>query len=113
MITHDTDLLDRPLTATYTRPGATPGTVEAAETLFDDGKVQIGLWECTPGEFPTAKDGTTEASQILAGEATLRADDGTEVHVRAGDSVVTPDGWRGIWIVHATTRKVYTTWATT
>jgi hypothetical protein len=112
MMVHATDLLARELPSLGTRPGATPGTVEAAETFFDDGTLQIGLWECTPGEFPTVKDGVNESAQILSGSATLRHDDGTETHLRAGDAAVTPDGWRGTWTVHETMRKIYTVWAT-
>jgi uncharacterized cupin superfamily protein len=112
MITHASDLLDRALPSIGTREGAAPGTVEAAETFFDDGTLQIGLWECTPGEFPTAKVGTNESAQILSGSATLRRDDGTETLVHPGDTVVTPDGWRGTWTVHQTMRKIYTVWST-
>jgi uncharacterized cupin superfamily protein len=111
-IAHATDLMSRELSPIPLRPGAAPGTDESIVTLYDDGTVHVGLWECAPGEFPTAKDGVTEAMQILSGSATLHGEDGTEVRVGAGDSVVTPDGWRGTWTVHETIRKVFTLWPT-
>lgn len=112
MTVHATGLAARDLPSLGLRPGAEPGTIEAAETLFQDETVEVGIWECAPGRFPTAKAGVGEVAQILVGSATLTHEDGTETTVRAGDTVVTPDGWRGTWTVHETVRKVYTVWRT-
>jgi uncharacterized cupin superfamily protein len=102
------DLLELELASIGRRATATAGDPqESVRELYADGTVQIGLWECTPGQFGTAKDGVSETSHILAGAATLRGDDGAVAEVRAGDVVTTPDGWRGSWTVTATMRKLY------
>ena len=112
-LVHEQDLRSLPLESTGPRAGATSGTPEeSARELFNDGRVQIGVWACTPGAFPAAKDGITEHMHILDGDATLHSDDGTSVELRAGVSVVTPDGWTGRWEVRQTVRKIYTIWST-
>ncbi len=109
---HET-LLDVPLTVDGPRAGATVGEpVESSRTLYADEHCEIGLWSCTPGEFPGAKDGIGEHMLILAGDATVTGADGTTVELRAGVSFVMPDGWRGTWKVRETIVKQYTIWQT-
>ena len=36
--------------------------------------MEIGVWECTPGSFPSAKDGISEVMQFVSGEATIVGD---------------------------------------
>ncbi|MEA2485870.1 MAG: uncharacterized protein QOD46_981, partial [Actinomycetota bacterium] len=75
------------------RAGATAGEpVEFEHELYNDGKVEVGLWECTPGEFASIKDGITEEMLFLSGEATIVGDDGTKYEVAPGVLLVTPDG---------------------
>ena len=110
---HEHGLLELALTSTGPRAGATAGEpVESAHEIYTDGSVEIGVWECTPGEFPSAKDGISESMHILAGAGVLRGDDGTEVALEPGVVVVTPDGWRGTWTITETVRKLYTIWRT-
>jgi uncharacterized cupin superfamily protein len=102
------------LTSDGPRAGATAGTPEEfSRELYSDERVQLGVWECTPGEFPTEKNGISEHMHILAGDATLHGDDGTSVELRPGVSIVTPDGYTGRWEIRATIRKIYTVWNTT
>jgi uncharacterized cupin superfamily protein len=102
------DLMELELASIGRRATATTGDPEeSVRELYADGTVQIGLWECTPGQFGTAKDGVSETSHILSGAAILRGDDGVETEVEAGDVVTTPDGWRGTWTITATMRKLY------
>lgn len=95
------------------RQGATAGEPEESELeLYNDGRVEVGVWECTPGEFPSVKDGITEQMLFLAGDATIVDDDGTTYQIRPGSLIVTPDGWRGRWEIRETVRKLYTIWRT-
>jgi uncharacterized cupin superfamily protein len=104
---------DLELRSTGPRAGATAGEpVESELELYNDGNVEVGVWECTPGEFPSVKDGITEQMLFLSGEATIVSDDGTKYEIGPGALVVTPDGWRGRWEIRHTVRKVYTIWHT-
>jgi uncharacterized protein len=95
------------------RAGATAGEpVESELELYNDGKVEVGVWECTPGEFPSVKDGISEEMLFLSGDATIVGDDGTKYEIAAGVLLVTPDGWKGRWEIRQTVRKVYTIWHT-
>jgi hypothetical protein len=111
-LTHQADVLELELESRGVRDGATGDPVESSRTLFDDGIVRVGVWECTPGSFPAAKDGITEAMVILAGRATVHSADGTSVELEPGTTIVSADGWRGSWEVHETIRKVFTIWKT-
>jgi len=90
------------------KPGATAGDPrESLLQLSDDGRVQIGIWECTPGSFPSARDGYSEFMLFLAGEATITDDDGTRHRIGPGTAMRVPDGWLGSWEIRDTVRKVY------
>jgi uncharacterized cupin superfamily protein len=92
-------------------PGATAGAPEqSSRTVFDDGRVRVGVWECTPGCFETAKAGIGEQQVVLAGDATVRGADGTVVELGPGETLITPDGWRGSWEIRETVRKVFVIW---
>jgi uncharacterized cupin superfamily protein len=104
---------DLQLRGTGPRAGATAGKpIESELELYNDGHVEVGVWECTPGEFPSAKDGITEQMLFLSGDATIVGDDRTKYEVGPGTLIVTPDGWRGRWEIRQTVRKVYTIWHT-
>jgi uncharacterized protein len=95
------------------RSGASSGEpVEAEIELYNDGHVEVGVWECTPGEFPSVKEGITEQMLFLSGDATIWGEDGSTYEVAPGVLLVTPDGWRGGWQIRQTVRKVYTIWQT-
>lgn len=86
----------------------TPGVTEASLDIWSDGRVDTGIWECTPGEFRARRDGYTEICTILSGRVTLQADGGEPIEFGPGDVLVTPSGWVGTWRVHETVRKHYT-----
>jgi uncharacterized cupin superfamily protein len=112
-LAHYGDLVTLELAEDGPRAGATAGTpVESSKTLYADTVCEIGVWECTPGAFPGAKDGIGEHMLILAGDATVIGDDGTTIDLRPGVSFVMPDGWAGRWEVRETIRKQYTIWRT-
>jgi uncharacterized protein len=95
------------------RAGATAGEpVESELELYNDGTVEVGVWECTPGEFASVKDGISEEMLFLSGDATIVGDDGTKYEIAPGVLLVTPDGWKGRWEIRQTVRKVYTIWHT-
>lgn len=95
------------------KPGAFAGDpVEAALVVHEDERLEIGVWSCTPGSFPSAKEGISEVMQFIAGEATIVGEDGALHEVGPGALLVTPDGWRGTWHVRQTVRKAYVIWKT-
>jgi uncharacterized protein len=76
--------------------------------LSDDGHVQTGVWECTPGSFRWGTEGFCELMHFTSGDVTITADDGTVHRLTAGDVLFVPEGWSGVWEVHSTVRKSYT-----
>lgn len=102
-----------PLEVIGPKPGAFAGDpVESAITVHADDRLEIGVWECTPGSFPSAKDGISEVMQFVAGEATIVGDDGALHEIGPGSLLFTPDGWRGTWHVRQTVRKAFVIWRT-
>ncbi len=96
------------LPAVGPKPGATAGEPhESLLPLSDDGRVQTGIWECTPGAFPAARDGYSELMLFLSGDATITDDDGTAHEIGPGTALLLPDGWRGAWEIRGTVRRVY------
>jgi uncharacterized protein len=102
------DVLGATLTLVGPKAGATDGDpIESILELSDDGRVSTGIWACTPGSFPSAREGYSEVMTFVAGDATITDDDGTEHPVAAGTTIVLNDGWRGRWTIRETVRKVY------
>lgn len=82
---------------------------EASRELWasKDGKLTIGVWECTPGRFSANREKNSETCHLISGRITLRGEDGQTRDLAAGDMLVLPRGWRGEWTLHETTRKLY------
>ena len=83
--------------------------LEASAVLFksNDGLLEIGVWECTPGRFTAVRDAMSETCHIVSGHLTLHGPEGRKQEVRAGEVLVLPKGWRGQWELHESTRKLY------
>ena len=85
---------------------------EASAELWSHNRLETGVWECTPGEFPFRRDGYDEVFYVLSGHATLHVDafqgPGQSFDLRPGSVVLTPAGLTGRWMVHQTIRKAYT-----
>jgi len=81
--------------------------VESGAVLFEDAFVEVGVWECTPGTFPSRRDGFREAVTIIKGRGVLRDEDGHETPLVPGAAVAIPEGWSGEWQIDETVRKVY------
>ena len=89
-------------------PGAEPGSARTAElVLYEDERMQSGIWEVTPGRFDAVHGDYVEVMHFAGGEATITAADGEVHEVRAGVALTVPSGWRGHWEVRATVRKTY------
>lgn len=113
-MTHSIALLraaaQAPLGSPEPKPTAlTPGLVEASMSVWDsaDGRTNVGVWECSPGSFTARRDGYTEVCQLLEGRVTIDTEGGESVTLTAGDTMVMPDGWVGVWHVHEPLRKTY------
>lgn len=93
-------------------PHAAPLAGNPAASLFamyEDKHHQMGIWEGTPGEFPSDHRGYVEFCYVLEGEADAIGDDGTVWSVGPGSSLLIPDGWTGRWVVKSKFRKVFST----
>ena len=90
------------------KPGSqTEGQLAASTQVWQEGELQAGVWEITPGTFPSSRDGFHEIAQILEGRATIVEPDGNTFEITPGSLFVTPAGWTGTWTVHEAIRKVW------
>lgn len=87
----------------------TEGQEESSTVLWssNDGKVQMGVWECTPGRFATDHSTNSEIVHIIEGEVELERNDGEVRRLGPGDALVLPRGWRGEWTVLTHVRKLW------
>ncbi len=88
----------------------TEGQEEAAVGLWSspDGRVNIGVWECTPGRFTGDRTKGGEYCHIISGTATVTNSDGSGSRdIGPGDLLVLPQGWTGEWVLHSHMRKLY------
>jgi len=70
------------LTLAGPKAGATSGDpVESFAVVSDDGRTEVGIWECTPGAWPSAKVGIGELMAFVAGHGWIV----DEVDGRDGD----------------------------
>ena len=89
-------------------PTATAGEpYESWHVLSDDGRVELGVWEVTPGSFRGETDGIYEQMHFVAGAGTITGPDGEVTEIRPGVVMLCPDGWSGVWDVRETVRKTY------
>ena len=102
------DVLTAVLGPAVPKAGATHGEPhESFLVLFEDDRVEVGIWEVTAGGFSSRKAGISEVMHFVAGEGSITADDGVVTEIRPGAVLVTPDGWEGTWEVSRPTRKLY------
>jgi uncharacterized cupin superfamily protein len=82
---------------------------EAGRALWTspDGRVEIGVWECTPGRFRANRAKSSEFCHFIAGAIEMTHADGTVVRLGPGDAINMPLGWTGEWHVITHTRKLY------
>ena len=102
------DVMSAPLADAGRVPGAESGSAHTGElVLYEDERMQSGIWEVTPGAFDAAHGAYVEFMHFVAGEATITAADGQVHEVRPGVALTVPPGWRGRWEVRETVRKTY------
>jgi uncharacterized cupin superfamily protein len=102
------DVLSADLEAGRAVPTAVAGEpYESWKVSSDDGRVELGVWEVTPGSFEGSCDGYDEQMQFVAGRGTITDADGVVTPIAPGVVVVCPDGWSGVWAVDETARKTY------
>jgi uncharacterized cupin superfamily protein len=80
---------------------------ESSRSMWAHDRLECGVWECTPGEFPFRRDGYDEVFCVLSGHATLHTDGGQTFELIPGAVILTPAGLTGRWVVHRTIRKAY------
>lgn len=99
---------DMPLTPSGQRAGADSGDpqVSVAE-IFNDGKSQAGVWQCTPGGWSVNDRPDTETATILSGKGVITDNSGRKTDIGPGSIVTLPRGWTGRWDITETVRKVY------
>jgi uncharacterized protein len=83
--------------------------MEAAITLatHDGGRVEIGVWECTPGRFTADRRQSAEFCHFIAGQVEMTHADGSKQLFGPGDAINLPLGWKGEWRVIEHVRKLY------
>jgi len=83
--------------------------VEAAKTLWTspDGSLEVGVWECSPGRFTANREANSEVCHILSGRVSLHDPDGRTREIGPGELLILPIGWKGEWMIHEKTRKLY------
>jgi len=87
--------------------GTEPRDATDSALTFKASNVNLGFWECSPGSFKTARDGVNEVVLVLEGKGTLVSDTGERVEHKAGDMVLIPNGWSGVWEIHEHFKKQY------
>lgn len=89
-----------------------PGRVIAGDPVFttwnheDRDGLYAGIWQSTPGKWRIAYD-EWEYCRIRAGVSVITPDGGDPMTVRAGDAFVIRPGFTGTWDVIETTVKDY------
>ena len=102
------DVLGAELEAGRSVPTAVVGEpYESWRVISDDGRVELGIWDVTPGSFRGACEGYYEQMHFVAGHGTITDADGVVTAIRPGVVMLCPDGWSGVWVVDETVRKTY------
>jgi uncharacterized protein len=81
-------------------------TIWSAPDDSDSAGAEAGIWECTAGPSYWVQE-EHEVIYVLSGSLTVTPDGGESKTLRPGDMAVFPRGWRGVWELHETVRKVY------
>lgn len=74
--------------------------------LLDDGQVQIGIWECTPGTLRDGAGDFDETMYMVAGRVSVTHGEGI-YDAAPGTLWATPRNWVSDWNVHQRIRKLY------
>lgn len=80
--------------------------VHSTWNVEDRNGLYCGIWQSTPGSWRVTY-AEWEYVHIHAGHSVLTSTDGTQTHLRAGDSFLIRPGYEGTWEVIETTVKDY------
>jgi uncharacterized cupin superfamily protein len=102
--------------AIFAAPGAVTHVGKAGNTTHwyemmasPDSRMSVGTYSSTAVRSAIAAYAETEFMLFLKGGVTLTSADGTVLEVKAGDAVVIPKGWKGVWDTRGYT-KFYVTY---
>lgn len=87
----------------------TEGLTESSNSVWAEGRINTGLWECNVGSFTAKREGYTEICTILSGRVTIEVAGSENEEFGPGDIMVMPSGWEGSWHVTEPLRKHFTT----
>ena len=68
-----------------------------------------GVWEATPGSYVSMKGTTWEFCSIISGVSELTEDGHPTVRLQPGSTFIMRPGFKGVWRVIETTRKLWVT----
>jgi uncharacterized protein len=94
-------------TPTPRQPAIEGDPDEATTELWAHNRLEVGIWEATPGVFSATREGYDEVFLCLSGRATMTTTDGLKFDLTPGSVLLTPNGFRGTWHVTETFRKAY------
>jgi hypothetical protein len=77
--------------------------------IANDEGLTAGIWECQPGKFVVDDNfaSSFEMAHIIEGKVRITRHDGASALYQAGDTIVTPKGFKGVWEVIEPIRKVF------
>ena len=105
------DLTKIPLTVFTKKPtSVTEGQLEASKELWisADGRIKLGVWECTAGQFTADRSTTAEYCHVISGSALVENEVEQNIReIKGGDLLVLPKGWKGKWTITEHMRKLY------
>ena len=88
----------------------TDGQLEGSKELWvsADGRIRVGVWECTEGQFTADRTSIAEYCHIISGSALVEDDtEQSAREIKSGDLLVLPKGWKGRWTIKEHMRKLY------
>ena len=80
--------------------------LQTGANFYESGTHYAGTWECEPGTLKLDLE-VTEFCHLLEGHWILTSESGQVTEVKAGDSWIFPNGWKGTAEVVEKVRKVY------
>lgn len=104
---HDTTTIG--LSEHQPKPTAlTEGLTEAELQIWQNGKIETGIWEGSVGDFTAERNGYSEICSILSGRVLIEAEGAEPEQFGPGDIIAMPSGWKGVWRIQEPLRKHYT-----
>ena len=79
---------------------------QTGNNFYEAGTHYAGTWECEPGVLDLDLE-VTEFCHLLEGHWILTSESGAVTEIKAGDSWIFPNGWKGRAEVVEKVRKVY------